>query len=71
MALSEREKAISLISNAIAAYSIYSQKEGSLPENLSLIDFIMKGIPENMKKEVSMDLIDEVYEFVSKVRLDS
>ena len=71
MVLSEREKAIALISNAIAAYSIYSQKEGSLPESLSLIDFVMKGIPENMKKEVSMDLIDEVYEFVSKVRLDS
>ena len=71
MVLSDKEKAISLISNAIAAYSIYTQKEGSLPENQSLIDFILKGIPNDMKGEISMNLIDEVYDYVSKSRLDS
>ncbi len=70
MVLSNKEKAITLISNAIAAYSIYTEKE-SLPEGQSLIDFILKGIPEDMKKEISMDLIDEVFDYVSKTRLDS
>ena len=70
MVLSKKEKAIAMISNAIAAYSIYAEK-GSLPESQSLIDFILKGIPEDMKEEVSMDLIDEVFDYVSKSRLDS
>ena len=70
MALSKKEKAIALISNAIAAYSIYSEK-GSLPENQTLFDFILKGIPEDMKQEISMDLIDEIFDYVSKSRLDS
>jgi len=38
MVLTEKEKAISLISNAIAAYSLFTEK-GSLPEKISLIDF--------------------------------
>jgi hypothetical protein len=70
MVLSKKEKVIVMISNAIAAYSIYSEK-GSLPENQSLIDFILKGIPMNMKEDISMDLIDEVFDYVSKSRLDS
>ena len=70
MILSDKEKAISLISNGIAAYSIYSQND-SLPEKQTLFDFILKGIPEDMKKEISMDLIDEIFDYVSKSRLDS
>ena len=70
MVLSKKEKAIAMISNAIAAYSIYAEK-GTLPENQSLIDFILKGVPNDMKEEISMDLIDEVFDFVSKSRLDS
>jgi hypothetical protein len=70
MTLSKKEKAISLISNAIAAYSIYTQK-GSLPENQPLFDFIVKGIPDDMKEEITMPLIDEIFEYVSKSRLDS
>ncbi len=70
MVLSDKEKAVALISNAIAAFSIYTQK-GSLPEKQSLIDFILKGISDDMKDEISMDLIDEVFDYVSKSRLDS
>jgi hypothetical protein len=70
MVLSNKEKAIVLISNAITAYSIYTQKR-SLSEKQSLIDFILKGIPDDMKTEISMTLIDEVYDCVSKFRLDS
>ncbi len=66
---SEKEKAICLISNAIAAYSLYTEK-GSLPDNISLIDFIVKGIPNELKSEITMELIDEVFEYISKNRMD-
>lgn len=62
--LSDREKAIVLISNAIAVYSLY-QEQGKLPKNSSMIDFIMKTIPIEMKKDISIELIDEIFEFVS------
>lgn len=70
MVLSNKEKAISLISNAIAVYSLYTEKK-SLSENQSLIDFILKSIPEEIKSEISMDLIDEVFDYVSKTRVNS
>ena len=64
MALSNREKLIALISNGIAVYSLY-QEQGSLPENTSMFDFILKVIPEKIKPELTPELIDEVFEFVS------
>lgn len=64
MGLSSREKAIALISNGIAVYSLY-QENNSLPENISLIDFILKAVPENMKSEITIELIDEVFVYVS------
>jgi len=69
MVLTEKEKAISLISNAIASYSLFTEK-GSLPEKMSLIDFILKAAPDELKPVISMDLIDEVFEYVSKARMD-
>ena len=69
MVLTEKEKAVSLISNAIAAYSLFTEK-GSLPEKISLIDFILKAAPDELKPMITMDLIDEVFEYVSKARLD-
>ncbi len=62
--LSEREKVIILIANAIAVYSLY-QERNELPKNTSMVDFILKTIPENLKKQVSIELIDEAFEFVS------
>jgi hypothetical protein len=70
MVLTNREKAISLISNAISAYSLYTEK-GSLPDNQSIIDFILKAVPDELKTEISMDLIDEVFDYISKAHIDS
>ena len=64
MALSAREKAISLIANGIAAYSMY-QANGSLPKNTSMIDFVLKAVPEDVKPEVTIELIDEIFAYVS------
>lgn len=70
MVLSNREKAISIISNAISTYSIYTQR-GSLPDNQSLVNFILKAVPDELKPEISMDLIDEVFDYVSKAHIDT
>ncbi len=69
MVLTSKEKAVVLIANAIAAYSLYSEK-GSKLESNSMIDFILKVVPEELKSEISMDLIDEVFEYVSKAHLE-
>jgi len=66
---SEKEKAICLISNAIAVYSLYTEK-GTLPNNISLIDFVVKSTPNEIKSEISIELIDEVFEYISKSRMD-
>lgn len=64
MALSNREKLIALISNGIAVYSLYQEQE-NIPKNTTMFDFILKVIPTEIKSELSPELIDEVFEFVS------
>jgi hypothetical protein len=64
MALTNKEKTIALISNGIAVYSIY-QEQGKLPENTTMFDFVLKVVPEEIKSELSPELIDEVFEYVS------
>jgi len=64
MVLSNREKMIALISNGIAVFSLYQEK-GHLPENTTMFDFILKVMPKEIKTELSPELIDEVFEFVS------
>ena len=69
MTLTNREKIIISISNAITSYSQKLQ-EGTLPQNQSVIDFILKTIPENSKSELSMDLIDDVFSFISNSHME-
>ncbi len=64
MPLSDKEKAISLISNGIASYSLFLEM-GKLSPNTTIFDFILKSIPEELKGEVTANLIDEVFEYVS------
>ncbi len=64
MVLTNKEKIIALISNGIAVYSLY-QEQNSLPENTSMFDFILRVLPENLKSELTPELIDEVFEYVS------
>ena len=69
LTLTNREKVICLVSNAIATYSIYNKK-GELPPKQSMIDFILKIMPKDIKSEISMEMIDEVFEYVSKAHLE-
>jgi len=69
LTLASREKIIILISNAIVLYSQKLQ-EGTIPQNHSVIDFILKTIPENSRSEVSMELIDDVFSFISSYHME-
>ncbi|HET9010145.1 MAG TPA: hypothetical protein VFN17_08510 [Nitrosarchaeum sp.] len=64
MSLTNKEKIIALISNGIAVYSLY-QERGNLPKNTSMYDFVLKVIPEDVKSELSAELIDEIFHYVS------
>jgi len=64
MALTNKEKIVAIISNGIAVFSLL-QERGDLPENTTMYDFVLKVIPEDVKSELSIELIDEVFQYVS------
>ena len=64
MTLTDKEKLVAIISNGIAVYSLY-QDRGEVPKNTTMYDFILKIIPKNLKSNISAEIIDEVFEFVS------
>lgn len=68
MVLSDREKTLIVISNAVSVYSIYAKNPETMPKNLNLIDFVLKSMPAELKKDLSADMIDEVFEFVAKTQ---
>jgi urease gamma subunit len=69
MALTNREKTLILISQAISVYSARMQ-EGKTSEYQSVIDFISKNIPKEYKSELSIELIDDVFSFVSNNHME-
>ncbi len=64
MTLSSREKTIIITSHLVSLYSQMAG-EGKIPQNQSVIDFLMKNIPNEHKNDLSMDLIDDVFAFIS------
>lgn len=64
MSLTNKEKIIALISNGITVYSLHQESE-SLPKNTNMYDFVLKVIPENMRSELSAELIDEVFQYIT------
>lgn len=68
--LNENDKIIAHVSSAIAVYSIRSSN-GMLTNNISMIDFILKTIPKNLEAKVSIDLIDDVFSYVSGTHFDT
>ena len=64
MTLTNKEKMVAIISNGIAVFSLL-QERGDLPENTTMYDFVLKAIPEDIKSELSIELIDEVFQYVS------
>ena len=68
--LNKKEMAIAHVASAITVYSI-RQNTDSLPKNVSMIDFILKTVPDDIKPDVTMDLIDYVFSYVSATHFDT
>ena len=68
--LNKKEMAIAHIASAITVYSIRENTD-SLPKNISMIDFILKTVPNDIKPDITMDLIDYVFSYVSATRFDT
>ena len=64
MTLTDKEKIVAIISNGIAVFSLLQERE-ELPKNTTMYDFVLKVIPEDIKSELSIELIDEVFEYVT------
>ncbi len=64
MVLSSKEKTAIIVSHLVRVYSERAE-QGKVPQNQSVIDFIIKNIPQEYKQDLSMDLIDDVFAFIS------
>ncbi len=64
MPLNDKEKMIAIISNGIAVFSLLQERD-ELPKNTTMYDFILKVVPEDIKPELSVELIDEVFQYVT------
>jgi len=62
--MNQREKAIAYISGAIATYSLRKER-GELTDSASMYDFLAKIIPDELSSEANIELIDEVFGYVS------
>ena len=68
--LNENDKIIAHVSSAIAVYSIRSNDE-MLTNDISMINFILKTVPKNLEAKVSIELIDDVFSYVSGTHIDT
>jgi len=65
MTLTNRENLIIMITNAITLYS-KKMEEGNISQNQSIVDFVLKSVPDDLKSEISVELIDDVFSQISK-----
>lgn len=64
MTLTDKEKMVAIISNGIAVYSLLQERD-ELPKNTTMYGFVLKVIPEDIKSELNIDLVDEVFQYVT------
>jgi len=64
MVLSDKEKMIAIISNGIAVYSLLLERN-NIPENTTMYDFVLKVVPEDIQSQLTSELIDEVFQYVT------
>ena len=64
MTLTDKEKMVAIISNGIAVFSLLQERD-ELPKNTTMYDFVLKVIPEDIKSELSINLVDEVFQYVT------
>lgn len=69
MTLTSREKTAILISQTMTLYSMRMQ-EGKIDERQSVIDFVLKNTPQEYKTSLSIELIDDVFAFISSNNME-
>ena len=65
-----KEKVIAHIASAITVFSM-QQNTNQLPKNTSMVDFILKTVPEDIKQDITIELIDSVFSYISATRFDT
>ncbi len=65
-----KEKVIAHIASAITVFSI-QQNSNQLPKNISMVDFILKTVPEDIKQDITIELVDSVFSYISATRFDT
>ena len=65
-----KEKAIAHIANAITVFSM-QQNTNQLSKNISMVDFILKTVPEDIKQDITIELIDSIFSYISATRFDT
>ena len=65
-----KEKVIAHIASAITVFSM-QQNTNQLPENISMVDFILKTVPEDIKQDITIELVDSVFSYISATRFDT
>ena len=68
--LNENEKAVAHIASAISIFSI-RQNNSTIAKNTSMVNFILKTIPEDIKPIITIDLIDSVFSYISARHIDT
>jgi len=68
--LNIKEKVIAHIASAITVFSM-QQNTNQLSKNISMIDFILKTVPDDIKQDVTMELIDSLFSYISATRFDT
>jgi len=64
MVLSNREQTLIIVSHLVSLYA-EKMEEGKISQGQSVIDFIIKNIPQEYKSDMSMDVIDDVFNFIA------
>ena len=64
MTLTDKEKMVAIISNGIAVFSLLQERD-ELPKNVTMYNFVLKVIPEDIKSELNIDLVDDVFQYVT------
>ena len=64
MSLTDKEKMVAVISNGIAVFSLLQERD-EIPKGTTMYDFVLKVVPEDIKHELNIELIDEVFGYVS------
>tara|TARA_Y100001001_G_scaffold124_1_gene156 strand:+ start:166 stop:372 length:207 start_codon:yes stop_codon:yes gene_type:complete len=68
--LNIKEKVIAHIASAITVFSM-QQNTNQLSKNISMIDFILKTVPDDIKQDVTIELVDSVFSYISATRFDT